>query len=1118
MASDHPGAPEPLARLADVLAGAAGGRRPAPLELAELLWLARHMDTGAEDPAPPEPRDGPPPDRPAPVPRERESAPRPAPRPEEHGVPRAPLHLPSPARSGDGPGGAGAEPHAALLAPAPPMLRRPLALQRALRPLKRRVESPRGRELDEHATADRLARLDAAPDSWLPVMRPARERWLRLNLVHDAGPTMPVWRPLVRELHAVLARSGVFRTVNLLRADPDGTVHGPGAHVPADGRVATLVLSDCMGPQWRHGPAGALWYGTLHRWARSAPLAVVQPLPEHLWRDTALPAVPGLLSAPYPAAPTAALAFTPYEGTHPDGTPTPWSTLPIPVLEPGPDWLANWASLLASPGGTGVPAAVAASDRPPVDRDDRTDVGRLTPEELVLRFRAAASPEAFRLAGHLALGRPDLPVMRLVQAATSPDPRPQHLAEVILSGMLTAVPGPPGSYAFRPGVRDLLLRGLPRTARNRTAELLDRVGGLIDEGAGRVPGDFLASTPSRSGTLTGPADGEAFATVSPQSARRLSGAAEPSPPRAASPPGSASRAGSAGAAPRDHATVTFRADGLSGRPEARITLEYAVHQVLSRSSLTPLQYEVRVLPDGYDVRTEPGAYLLPLLVAILRGLPQALAGLPDPPRLEVLLWDAPTAPPEPPAPHGRAGVVVVVPPGLYEQFAASSAARGPARFRPVYDAGAPSAPPVAWYCPLGAADAEPPARDLVRGPFITHDLRELGAPAPGRTAVVHTRPDGTLALLNPVQPYGTRRPHPATYYLVDLTSQQASRTVTLPGARGGSFTAAVALAWHVTDPVAFVRAEVTGVAERLLAHLLDATARVTRRHPVRRAGAAQREVAAGPATWPVPGVAVSCSVRLARGGAPLPGPPRGPEPPGLRPADVLAGADTVLIGFDGPLARLFSSRTAREAALELLAVVAEHRPPHDALGGRPPAPGDVPQDALVHPLEVLRAFAHDRLGPVLCERLDAIELRAAPDAPMTYRSAALVRALHASGRRVVVVGDVGERAVRRCLRPHRLPLAGVHGRSRDPALLMPHPDCLGRALSASGASAAPAGVLIGSSVAEFTAAQQAGLPFVGYAYTSAVRRSLREAGCELTVDSMAPLLEAARSLPRPRGS
>ncbi|GAA2280090.1 hypothetical protein GCM10010415_55830 [Streptomyces atrovirens] len=515
------GSPDALARLADVLAEAAGGPRPAPLELAELLWLARVMDrepgTGPHPPSP-EPA-GPAPSVPPPPPPPASTPPAPP-----SGPSRTPLHLPSPAPSRDVPG----EPHAALLAPAPPMLRRPLALQRSLRPLKRRVDAPVGRELDERATADRIARLGAAPDWWLPVMRPARERWLRLNLVHDTGPTMPVWRPLIRELHTAFAQSGVFRTVTPLSVGPDGTVRGPGAHAPADGRCVTLVISDCMGPQWRRGPAGDLWYGVLRRWAHRMPLAVVQPLPEHLWRDTALLTVPGRLSAPRPAAPSATLTFTPYDAYGPSG-PTgrhaPDGMLPLPVLEPAPDWLANWARLIADPGGTGHPAAVADLRRPfPADVDDRTDLGLLSPEDLVLRFRGTASPEAFRLAGHLALSRPDLPVMRLVQAATDPDPRPQHLAEVVLSGMLTAVPGPPGSYAFRPGVRELLLRGLPRSARHDTTALLHRVGALIDDRAGRAPGDFRASVPAGSGTGTGTAvDGQAIATIDTDNARRLAG-------------------------------------------------------------------------------------------------------------------------------------------------------------------------------------------------------------------------------------------------------------------------------------------------------------------------------------------------------------------------------------------------------------------------------------------------------------------------------------------------------------------------------------------------------------------------------------------------------------------
>ncbi|WP_241965581.1 SAV_2336 N-terminal domain-related protein, partial [Streptomyces sp. MH60] len=449
---------------------------------------------------------------------------RPAGPPPPSEVPRTPLRLPSPAPA---PGTSTAEPHSALLAPAPPMLRHTLALQRSLRPLKRRSDAPVGHEVDESATADRIARLGAGPEWWLPVLRPVRERWLRLHLVHDAGPTMPVWQPLVRELHAALAQSGVFRTVTLHRAEPDGTVRGDGAQIPADGRTVMLLISDCMGPQWREGPAGTRWFGTLRGWARRTPLAVLQPLPEQLWRDTALPPVPGRLSAPHRAAPSASLTFTPYDGAAPRA---PEGTAYVPVLEPGPEWLANWAALVASPGGTPYPGAAAALHRPlPADADDRTDLARLSAEELVLRFRASASPQAYRLAGHLALGRPDLPVMRLVQAAVEPDPRPQHLAEVILGGLLTTVPGPPGSYAFRPGVRELLLRGLPRTARNRTHELLLRTGGLIDERAGRSPGEFRALIPSREGTERADA-GESFAAISEESARQLTVRERPAVP------------------------------------------------------------------------------------------------------------------------------------------------------------------------------------------------------------------------------------------------------------------------------------------------------------------------------------------------------------------------------------------------------------------------------------------------------------------------------------------------------------------------------------------------------------------------------------------------------------
>ncbi|WP_051855892.1 SAV_2336 N-terminal domain-related protein [Streptomyces sp. NRRL B-1347] len=536
----------PVDRLAAVLA-AARGTGPSADELAELLWLARHM---APPPGGPEDGDGSAaPPRPTPPAGDgrRSPAPPAGPRPDPLEPPpdaRVPLHLPAgpvprprpgpqgtPRTADPAPGSGAATPSGApgvagggttLRVPVPPMVTRPLALQRALRPLGRRVPAPDRRVLDEAATAHRIAALGAGPRAWLPVLRPADERWLRLCLVYDDGPTMPVWLPLVRELHTALVQSGLFRTVELHRAAPDGTVPARAAEVPATGRSVTLVVSDCMGPQWREGPAGRRWFRTLRHWADRLPLAVVQPLPERLWPTTAFPVTPGLLCAPHAAAPAAALDFAPYDGSAP-----PAGAVPVPVLEVAPAWLAHWATLVADAGGRQLPGAAAWLGPAPARPDDepREDVALLSAEELVLRFRSSASPEAFRLAGHLAVGEPHLPVMRLVHAAVSRSPRPQHLAEVVLSGMLSELPGgEPGAYAFREGVREVLLTTLPRSAKGRTRQLLARVGALIDERAGAAPGALRAVAPGPRGGAEQVA-AEPFAEVSADSARRLAGPA-----------------------------------------------------------------------------------------------------------------------------------------------------------------------------------------------------------------------------------------------------------------------------------------------------------------------------------------------------------------------------------------------------------------------------------------------------------------------------------------------------------------------------------------------------------------------------------------------------------------
>ncbi|MER5864371.1 SAV_2336 N-terminal domain-related protein [Kitasatospora sp. NPDC002040] len=504
-----------LDRFAALLTGL-GRPEPDPVELAELLWLA------ARSGSTPGPAAGDPPGR-----RAAPGAPGADALPPEAGAgPGAallPLHLPA-ADQVDGAPAAGT-----VATPSAPMLARPLDLQRALRPLKRHVPDPRRVLLDEGATAHRLAEALRGPGRvhWLPVLRPSSERWLSLRLVLDCGPTMALWRPLARELALLLRQTGAFRQVTSARLTADGVLSGaqPGP------RTVTLLLSDAMGPQWRPGPAGDRWYRTLGGLLGRGPVAVVQPLPERLWPLTALPAGPGVLSSAEAGAANSRYGFAPLDHG-------PGAGPVLPVLEADPEWLANWAALVGSPGGTEVVGAAVRIGAGPPQGEQRTapDPAGLGAEELVRRFRAVASREAYTLAGLAALTTPALPVLRLLQRAAFARPRPQHLAELVVSGLLAERPGHHDRFDFRPGVRELLVHTLPRSLTHQAVALLIRVGEQIAARAGLVPNELaaIAATDTEGAPVT--AERRPFALVSP-AALGIVGVREPAPAARARRPG-----------------------------------------------------------------------------------------------------------------------------------------------------------------------------------------------------------------------------------------------------------------------------------------------------------------------------------------------------------------------------------------------------------------------------------------------------------------------------------------------------------------------------------------------------------------------------------------------------
>ncbi|WP_333777063.1 SAV_2336 N-terminal domain-related protein [Streptomyces sp. IBSBF 3136] len=420
-------------------------------------------------------------------------------------APAAPVPLLTAGLTAHPPADAAAPAAFPVRAPAAAALPGLLGLEKALRALGRyRVASVRSGDerIDEEATADRAA----ASGILLPVTRPGRRRRCDVQLLMDTGPAMAVWGQLVEELRQACQQSGAFASVRVhhLYADDSGapligTTAGPGRHTrlrPADelhdptGRRITFVISDCVGPLWQNGSAQRL----LHHWPRTAPLAVVQPLPPRLWGRTALPAEPGLLLRP--AEVGGRLGFRPDDEPWQDPAP---GARPVPVLQPIPEAFEAFARLLGGAGPTSERAWAALTDpaaAPPAASADPAAAATRSDHDLLRAFRAGASPGALRLAVYLAAAPLTLPVMQLVQRAMLPDTGPMELAEVLLGGLLRQLPGTDDQPCFAyPGrVQDLLLSSLDQ---DTAGLVLKHCSAYVERHFGKGTRNFAALAAAR---------------------------------------------------------------------------------------------------------------------------------------------------------------------------------------------------------------------------------------------------------------------------------------------------------------------------------------------------------------------------------------------------------------------------------------------------------------------------------------------------------------------------------------------------------------------------------------------------------------------------------------------
>ncbi|MHC5903216.1 caspase, EACC1-associated type [Streptomyces sp. S6] len=326
-----------------------------------------------------------------------------------------------------------------------------LAIGRALRPLRRPWLSGVHQRLDIDATVEHYARTRILA----PRFAPAPEPWLEVILVLDRGTAMAVWDETVRALTRTLRALAAFRNVRVWHLDhpPGGTPvlcdhHGRALPMdPDDGhyrqpaRRLLLVITDCAAPVWRQD---ALWQ-TLHAWGRTAPVALINPLPKRLWQRSGLDFPYTTATATTPASPGRLLSYRRPRLLRETPETKPWQALP--VLQFDPAQIHAWARTLMRTDPSGCEAVLTpATGRPPLRRHRPDPVP--PPDAVLSQHQALAFAEAFTddrqsPAVRLALAATPLdsftlPVLDVLRDRLVPDATLADTSEFLTAGLLTA--------------------------------------------------------------------------------------------------------------------------------------------------------------------------------------------------------------------------------------------------------------------------------------------------------------------------------------------------------------------------------------------------------------------------------------------------------------------------------------------------------------------------------------------------------------------------------------------------------------------------------------------------------------------------------------------------------
>ena len=386
-----------------------------------------------------------------------------------------------------------------------------LAIGRALRPLRRYRDSRFEFTLDEELTVERST---ANNGEITPAFVPIREKLLEVALVVEETASMTVWRRTADEFQRLLERQGAFRDVRRwrLRLDPrpallnrNGVPSSPDQLRDGAGHRVILILTQGTHRAWRQKDlCDWLW-----KWGANQPVAIVQVLPDELWKHTTLG--PRLTDCKSPARAAANIRLeAPLPSWYDPGDPKP---LAVPILPLDPKAVERWARMAMAVRGTTAPALLIDREPEPAP-ENKGEMEELSAQERINGFLRSASDEACQLVRNLAPIQFNVAVMRLVQRATLGGRALQtQLAEVLLSGLIERVT-PPGTetdgeevvYRIRADVAENL-RVMPLT---EAADIVKELTKFIAEHTGG-PVEFTALMPDPRGRYPLPDWAQPFA-------------------------------------------------------------------------------------------------------------------------------------------------------------------------------------------------------------------------------------------------------------------------------------------------------------------------------------------------------------------------------------------------------------------------------------------------------------------------------------------------------------------------------------------------------------------------------------------------------------------------------